>query len=168
TRFIIVAISLIFGCNSQNDSSFKFEKLIFHLEGDGCEGFCPTYHLQIDSSKNVLLYSETVWKETSDRFEALDSYIFSVVEIDGIIIDSIRTKLLNEGKDKSKMGYFTGEVNDSNYQNPTFLLSKANLHSITLDKNTCCDGLLQTLIIDYNKKTKHIETMFPPDSLEPL
>lgn len=43
------------------DKTLEFEKLIFHTTY--CHGSCPTYHLEIDSNKNVRLFSQEVLKK---------------------------------------------------------------------------------------------------------
>ncbi len=159
---------LFFACERKSSRDFRFEKLTFHSRGDGCEGFCPTYHLQIDSAKNVFLYAETVWKSQQEINEVNENFKQSTTDKNGFIIDSIMSKLFELEKDQSKMGYFKGQLSDSTYKNLSYLLYKANIDSLKFDDIACCDGIDKTLIVHYNHKKKTLKSMFPPDSLDPL
>jgi hypothetical protein len=113
------------------DKSIKLEKIIFHTSS--CFGTCPTYHLQIDSIKQAMLYAEEVFP---------DNYEFK--------------------RDSSKMGYFTGTIADTTYNKLISLLETCNLSTLEFDGAQCCDGSVITIIVYYNGQRKYLQSMFPP------
>jgi len=96
-----------------------------------CFGDCPTYHLEINSKKGIKLYAEEVFKEK----------------------DFLT-------RDKSKEGYFTGQLSESKFSKLIDLIRTCNLKTLELDSNNCCDGSLKTFIFYYNGQRKYYQTMF--------
>lgn len=112
------------------DKSIKLDKIIFHTTF--CYGWCPTYHLQIDSNKQVKLFAEEVFKNC------------------------------NLEKDTSEMGYYTGYISDSTYNKLVENIQTCNLQTIEFADRLGMDGSIQTIIIYYNGKRKYMQSMFPP------
>lgn len=98
-----------------------------------CFGFCPSYHMEVRSDKTVLLQG-----------------------------DSIRMKRM-ANVDNSKVGYFTGKVDDALYEKMIRELQTIGLDTVKFNGPMCCDGSVKTLIVYYNGKRKYLRAMFPPD-----
>jgi len=125
--------------SNSNDKTVELEKLIFHTTG--CWGHCPTYHLQIDSSRNLNLYSESVYIQK----------------------EGFRSKL-----DSTKIGYFTGKLPKTTYDNLIVTLEAMGLDTLKSNESTCCDGSIITLIAYYNGRKMYIHSMFPGEIFESL
>lgn len=113
------------------DDEIILEKICFHTSY--CFGTCPTYHLEIDSSKNVNLFIEEIYKKDSE-FEV----------------------------DKDKIGYYKGEIENHDYSKLVNLIRTCNLNLLKFDEADCCDGSVITIIVYYNGKRKYLKSMFPP------
>lgn len=140
---ILTLIALLVGCrqssNKQTEKICSFEKIIFHTSR--CFGTCPTYHLEVDSNKNLKLYAKTVYKDDKDfSFE----------------------------KDTIKMGYFNGLVSDTTFTLLDKELNTIGLDTLEFDSASCCDGSLITIIVYYEGKRKYLKSMFPPDKANKL
>lgn len=103
------------------------------LHSTMCLGSCPIYHLEINNDKQIKLFVE-------------DFYIEESLE-----------------KDLSKIGYFSGELSEKEYQYLINLLRNLDFNEDKTIENHCCDGSLKTISIYYNGKIKVIETMFPSE-----
>ncbi len=121
-----------FSCNHISNP-IEFESLIFHATG--CFGTCPTYHLQLNKDKSILLYSEQVFKEGSD--------------------------LLSFDLDTSKMGYFTGHCIDSSFQKLISELKTFGLDTVNFEGPTYTCGPEITIIVYYNGKRRILKSMCP-------
>jgi hypothetical protein len=115
--------------------SLKLEKIIFHTSG--CYGTCPTYHLQIDSSRQVKLFAETVYLEG--------------------------TNFREHKIDEDKTGYFSGSIGNSVYKKLISQLQICNIDTLTFGGPDCCDRPVKTIIVYYNGKRRYLSAMFPPD-----
>ena len=104
-------------------------------------GECPTYHLEIDKSKKVKLYSEQVYIEH-------DKFMYET--------------------DHSKVGYFTGAISDSIYSMLVKELKKCGIDTLTFKDVTCCDGSIKTIIVYYNGRRKYLKSMDTPEIARPL
>lgn len=138
-RILVIFILLqLVNCKSlrhqvkTNPAAFKLENITFHTSA--CHGFCPTYHLQIDSLRQFKLHAEQVY---------LPGYTRNL--------------------DSNKIGYFTGVVDDSSYAWLTGSLETIGLDSLKFDDITCCDAPIITLVILYNGKRKFLRSMIPPE-----
>ena len=129
---VILFILAFVGCRRYE--RVKLEKIIFH--NSRCFGSCPAYHFQIDSSKALLLYSE--YMHNTDNQAGVND------------------------PDTSKMGYFTGQVNDRLYGELVSELGNVGLDELQFDGANCCDGSTKTIIVYYNGKRKVLKSMFPP------
>lgn len=116
-----------------------FKKIIFHTSM--CFGKCPVYHLQIENNKQVKLYAEHVYKQDAKMKSAEDS---------------------------SKIGYFTGTVDNQLFNSLIKELKKINLDSVTLDGPTCCDGSVVSVIFYYRAKRRSGQTMVPSEQMRPV
>jgi hypothetical protein len=142
TQRLITLIFFIFafgGC--RHYEKVKLDKIIFHTSR--CFGSCPAYHSQIDSNKTLLLHAE---------------YVDNTLDI--------QTDLNNS--DSSKMGYFTGQVNDRFYTELVNELENVGLDDLQFDGADCCDGSTKTIIVYYNGKRKFLKSMFPPKEANKL
>lgn len=143
TFYILTILILLIGCgqmdNKQKEKKHSFEKIIFHTTG--CFGTCPTYHLQLDSNKQIKLFAETVYKDDKDfPFE----------------------------KDTVKTGYFNGVADDSTFTLLDTEIKNIGLDTLEFDGVSCCDGSLVTIIVYYDGKRKFLKSMFPPDRARKL
>ncbi len=117
-----------------DNQSFSFEKIIFHTTA--CNGFCPIYHLEVTRNKQIRLHTE-------DAYRRSEKFSFT--------------------RDSSKIGYFTGTIQDSTYQKLVTELSFMDLNNLAFDNAQCCDGSVITMIVYYNGKRKILRSMFPPE-----
>ncbi len=124
---------------TSNDKTVKLEKIIFHTTG--CWGYCPTYHLQIDSTRNIDLYSESVYLQ-KEGFRSI--------------------------QDSTKIGYFNGKLPKTKYDNLIVILESMGLDTLKSNEATCCDGSIITLIIYYNGRRMYIHSMFPGEIFESI
>lgn len=124
---------------SAQQKTEAFKKIIFHTSM--CFGRCPVYHLQIESNKQVKLYAEHVYK--------LDANMKSV-------------------EDSSKIGYFTGTVDNQLFNSLIRELKKINLDSVKLNGPTCCDGSVTSMIIYYRAKRRSGQSMVPIEEMRPV
>jgi hypothetical protein len=139
---VLLAIFIFLTSEAQEDKSFKFEKIIFHTTG--CFGTCPTYNLEIDNDKTVKLFTSQFYAE-------------------------LKKPLYIETLDTSKMGHFTGSINNRTYNDLINILQASNIDSLSFDSSAmCCDGSVKTIIIYYNGKKKYLKSMFPPDKADNL
>jgi hypothetical protein len=134
-RKIICSIIVCIGFLScrQNIQKNGFERIIFHTSG--CFGSCPTYHLEIDSSKNVKLFTEFAYEgdPTQDAKE-----------------------------DKFKMGHFTGKLEDSLFYKLKNIIDTLKINSLKFEEDNCCDGSTKTIISYYDGKRNYLKSMRPP------
>jgi hypothetical protein len=98
-----------------------------------CFGSCSTYHLQVDNQKKIKLYAERVHREGSSFF--LDS---------------------------TKMGRYTGDLNDADYSKLIKELRTCNLRTLGFNDIECCDGSVITIIVYFNGQRKYLKSMVPP------
>ena len=124
---------------SAQQKTEAFKKIIFHTSM--CFGKCPVYHLQIECNKKIKLHAEHVYKKDANM---------SVVE------------------DTSKIGYFTGTVDNQLFNSLVKELKKINLDSVKLDGPTCCDGSVTSMIIYYRAKRKSGQSMVPAEEMRPI
>jgi hypothetical protein len=124
---------------SAQQKTEAFKKIIFHTSM--CFGKCPVYHLQVESNKKVKLYAEHVYKQDANM---------KVVE------------------DSSKIGYFTGTVDNQLFNSLVKELKKIKLDSVKLDGPTCCDGSVTSLIIYYRAKRRSGRSMVPAEEMRPV
>lgn len=117
-----------------DNQSFSFEKIIFHTTA--CNGLCPIYHLEVTQNKQIRLHTE-------------DAYL--------------RSEKFSFTRDSSKIGYFTGTIQDSTYKNLFTELSVIDLNNLAFNNAQCCDGSVITMIVYYNGKRKILRSMFPPE-----
>lgn len=143
TAALVILLSITLGCSypKKKPSQPKpaFEKILFHTSG--CFGTCPTYHLQVDSTKNVKLFAESVFKQDS-----VISYV----------------------PDTAKTGYFTGRADDSTFSRLNHEMETIGLDSLQFEGENCCDGSIITIIIYYQGKRKFLQSMFPPHKAKNL
>ena len=136
----IVLFSLIWLSCSYADQKLKgFQKVIFHTSE--CFGSCPIYHLEVDKDKNVKLHAEEVFKVS-------DGQPFEV--------------------DSSKIGYFTGKLDDSTFSRLAYLLTSKGLDTLTYAGGNCCDGSVKTIVIYKDNERKQLEAMDPVDQVQPI
>jgi uncharacterized protein DUF6438 len=121
------------------DTSIQFSKLFFHTSS--CLGNCPVYHLEIDSNKQVKLFTEQVF-----------------------IFDSNGVQI----QDTTKQGYFSGILNDTSYNKLIKEIQSCNLKTLTLKKIEGRDGSTITIIVYFNSERKYFQSMFPPEILDSL
>ena len=134
---IILIIVTLLGFSCKRPNPIKLEKIIFHTSF--CFGTCPTYHLQIDSNKQVKLFAEEVYQGKS---------LFL--------------------RDSTKMGYFIGEIPDTTFIKLAEELQSIGIDTLKFDGVNCCDGSVKTIIVYYNGKRKYLKSMFPPKIAENL
>ncbi len=115
------------------DTSIHFEKIKFHTTH--CYGHCPVYHLEIDSSGNVRLHKQRVYKEIKKREFVVDS---------------------------ASIGYYQGKLDQNTLGELVSSIQTCNLNTLEFDGADCCDGSIETIIIYYNGKRKFLQSMFPP------
>lgn len=138
-NILILSIFLPFFSIAQVGKGVKLGKIIFHTTE--CYGFCPVYHLEIDSNKNAKLFSEIAYKSGEKR-----SHI----------------------KDSSKIGYFQGRIADTTFKKLVNEIQTIGIDSLTFDGANCCDAPIKTIIIYYNNKRKYLQSMFPPNKARRL
>ncbi|MBL7937387.1 MAG: hypothetical protein JNM51_16395 [Bacteroidia bacterium] len=126
---LFITIVLLSCGQKRNDTSF--DKIVFHTSS--CFGFCPVYHMEIDKNKNVLLYSQAVYK---------DNHSFDL--------------------DSNKTGYFTGLAIDTTFEKLSSEVAKIGIDTLNFKDVLCCDGSVTTIIIYYNGKRKFLQSMVPP------
>jgi hypothetical protein len=124
---------------SAQQKTEAFKKIIFHTSM--CFGRCPVYHLQVENNKKIKLYAEHVYK-TDENMKAVE--------------------------DSSKIGYFTGTVDNQLFNSLIKELKKIKLDSVQLNGPTCCDGSVVSMIIYYRCKRKAGQSMFPPEEMRPV
>ena len=128
----------LFGCAGEKNAA-GFDKIIYHTTS--CFGDCPTYHLELDSEKNVKLYAEQVLKPNwRIKFE----------------------------KDTARMGYFTGVANDSSFNKLSGIVNSIGLDTLNFKWADCCDAPITTIIVYYDGKRRNFASMFPPEKARPL
>jgi len=98
-----------------------------------CFGSCPSYHMEVSNDKTIRL-----------------------------IGDSLYNKRMGN-RDMSRVGYFTGTVEDSTFNKLVNELRNAGLDTLKFRGPNCCDAPIKTLIVRYNGKRKYLHAMFPPD-----
>jgi len=113
------------------DTAIKFDKIIFHTTE--CFGTCPVYHLQVDKSKKVKLYTEVVYKPRNG-FQT----------------------------DTASQGYFIGQLSDTTFEKLIKAIQTCNLRTLKMNNALCCDGSISTIIVYFNGQRKYFKTMFPP------
>ena len=115
-----------------------FEKITFQTSY--CFGTCPVYHLELKADKSFKLHAQTVFLENSQT-RALDS---------------------------SKMGYFTGKIDQKAYNKFIAAFQQSDMCNLTFDSVKCCDGSLISMTVNYDGKQKELVSMFPPSQAQPL
>ena len=115
-----------------------FEKITFQTSY--CFGTCPVYHLELNADKTFKLHVETVFLENSQTREL----------------------------DSSKMGYFTGKIDQKMYNKFIAAFQQSDMCNLTFDGVKCCDGSLITMIVNYDGIQKELVSMFPPQSAQAL
>ncbi len=156
--FFLIFVLVFFSCQQKTEVPFRFEKLVFDVNGSGCEGYCHSYHLEIDSGKNAKLYARVVYKNWEDI-----NRIFNEAHqnnLDTVYQDSL--KIL------SKMGFFVGHVNDTSFRKLVYQLEKINLDSLKVKDEIYFDVVRKNLIVYYNGKKNVIKTQIPSDSLKTI
>lgn len=164
TVLYILAVVLLMNCKEQpQPEKFHFEKLEFHAKGKGCEGFCDTYHLSVDSQRNVKLYSEEVYDRK--RYKKMRR-----------IADSMGSKTPNDVYEKLwmkpdldtiKIGFFKGRVNDTNYIRLLSCLNEWNWDSANV-RLSGYDGIDKNITVNYNNKQKTLLFMSVPEKYPKL
>ena len=115
-----------------------FEKITFQTSY--CFGTCPVYHLELSAEKTFKLHAETVFLENSQTREL----------------------------DSSKMGYFTGKIDQKMYNKFITAFQQSDMCNLTFDGVKCCDGSLITMIVNYDGIQKELVSMFPPQCAQAL
>ncbi|MEO6521215.1 MAG: DUF6438 domain-containing protein [Mucilaginibacter sp.] len=140
---VIKRISILFfifcyliGCK-QKSAKAPFAKIIYHTSE--CYGWCPVYHLEVDSNKILKLYSEMAHRNAID----------------------------NSG-DSTKIGYFTGKIADTTFTKLQNAVTTLGIDTVKFRNITCCDGALKTIIIYHDGKRKFLRSMFPPKAANNL
>lgn len=128
----------LFGC-AGDKNTVGFDKLIYHTTD--CFGDCHTYHLELDSEKNVKLYAEQVLKP------------------------NWRFKL---EKDTARMAYFSGVASDSSFNKLSNIVKTIGLDTLNFKWADCCDAPITTIIVYYDGKRRNFSSMFPPEKARPL
>jgi hypothetical protein len=155
---MILSASMLVSCSTFQDQ-FQFEKLTLHTNGNGCEGHCSTYHLQIDKNKQILYYGEKVYKLVDSLELVYDPKDSSIIKY---------SRNLYSLHDSSRIGYFSGIISDSLYSKMVTRLEILGLDSLRTNGKECCDGVHKRLRVFYNNKQKYWESTFPNDSLQVL
>src|SRR6185295_19177266 len=130
----LLGLTLVFqSCNNKKETvtakPINVERIIFHAEGQGCEGECSTYHLEINQYQQASLWAEVVYgKEPTPR---------------GL------------QKDTSKMGYFKGLIDNVTYVKLTNIIQNIGIDTLSFDGVTGHDGVLITISIFYNGKNRY-------------
>lgn len=134
---LFLLLLLVAGCKSAATQNFSFERLSFH--SGMCFGFCPSYHIEIQSDKSARLVGDSL---------------------------SFRGKQPNASQ--QRIGRFTATLPDSTYNKMVRQLAEIGLDTLKFDGPMCCDGSVKTLIVYYNGKRKYLKAMFPPDHAHDL
>lgn len=129
-KIVPILFLALLSCKSAKED-FRFEKIMYH--SGPCFGFCPSYHMQIDNNKTVLLKGDSTYNKRRG------------------------------GGDDSRAGYFIGKVADTSYQKLVAELSKIGLDTLKFRGPNCCDAAMKTIIVYYNGKRRYLHAMFPPD-----
>lgn len=132
---LLFTIVVLVSCKSAQDG-FRFEKIMYH--SGPCFGACPSYHLQVNSDKTVLLVGDSLYNKRMGN------------------------------RDMSKVGYFSGKVADSSYNKLINELRTVGLDTLKFKGPNCCDAPMKTIIVYYNGKRKYLHAMFPPDHAHQL
>lgn len=137
--YVILAI----GCGPIN-SKYKedvsaFDKIIFHTTG--CYGKCRTYHLEVDSDKNLRLYIETAYKNE---------------------------ELLNFETDTSTIGYYIGKADNKTFAFINSELKNIGLDTLEFNSSMGIDGSMKTIIVYYDGKRKVLQSQIPPKAADKL
>jgi hypothetical protein len=129
----ILLICCVFGCgdSKKRTNQYQFSKIIFHTTG--CYGWCPIYHLEVDSDKTFKLNAEMVRRNADDSTG-----------------------------DTTKMGYFIGIVPDTTFSNLQRSFEALGIDTLKFNEVTCCDGAIKTIIAYHNGKRTVIRSMTPP------
>jgi len=144
-RIISVLAYFIFaiGCGQINTKYKKdvssFDKIIFHTTG--CYGKCPTYHLEVDSEKNLRLYIETLYKNE---------------------------ELLNFEADTARIGYYIGKADNKSFAFLNNELKTIGLDSLEFNSSIGIDGSMKTIIVYYDGKRKVLKSQIPPKAADKL
>jgi hypothetical protein len=129
----IAIMSMLSACN-QPGQTIIFEKIIFH--SSSCFGTCPTYYLQLEKDKSFRLYAERVFKKN--------------------------TNISDSDFDSTRMGYFTGHIEDTSFNKLLTELKIIGLDTINFDAPIFyTDGPEICLIVYYNGKRRILESSCP-------
>ncbi len=140
-KFVYGFVALLLACNfafAQKQSNTKtkvFDKIIFHT--GACYGFCPTYHLEINSAGKMKLHAETVYKEKTTQDQS--------------------------NLDTKKIGYFLGALDTKKIKALENAFLKMGADTIVFNGPNCCDAPFVSLILYYGGKKKSFSAMFPPE-----
>lgn len=160
---LFLSIALVFvSCSHRTDKVFEFEKIEYHHFGAGCGGSCPTYHLSIDGMGKINLYSAYVYKSWQERIKLDTGWWSKYKRLRDQIVDSVAFKVYYDSiSDKSRMGYFTGWINDSILNLLKLECSNISNDSVSLKEIKCYDTSFLELGIFYNGKLKQYCTNWP-------
>lgn len=103
-----------------------------------CFGTCPSYHMEVRKDRTVLLQGDSL------RFKRMPNI------------------------DNSRVGNFTGTVNETLYNKMLKDLREIGLDTVKFGGPDCCDGAMKTIIVYYNGKRKYLRAMFPPNHANEL
>lgn len=135
---LLIAFILLMSLSACKKKTTGTQKALIIYHTSGCYGYCPVYHLQVNNDKTARLYAEVVYKNGTSEL------------------------------DSSKMGYFTGTLQDTLFNNLKDKLNRLDLDNLTFDGADCCDAPIVTIIIYYDGKRKFLRSMFPPAISGPL
>ena len=131
-------IASIFNQEYAQDSSFTFNKLIFHTTS--CYGSCPVIDLEISSDKSIR-FSGNYFKDGD--FNELDSARSG--NFTGQLSDQLYTELMD-----------------------LIISSKITEVDFNQNQILCCDAPIKTLILYHNDTRKYYKAMFEPKVLKAL
>lgn len=120
------------------DSSFTFNKLIFHTSA--CFGSCPVINLEISSDKSIRFTGNYFKDENFDEIDSARSGNFS-----GQLSDQLYNELIDL--------IITSKITEMEYNQNQIL---------------CCDAPIKTLILYHNDTRKYYKAMFEPSVLRDL
>jgi hypothetical protein len=127
-------------------------------------------------------YKKANSQEATKETFSLEKIIFHTSECHGscseyhLEIDSNKnTRLFSEKvfnnnyqKNKAKEGYFSGKIDEANYQKLENLIKSIGADTLNFGNENCCDAPVRTVIVYYNGKRKFMKSMFPPKSTFPM
>jgi hypothetical protein len=116
---------------------------------------------------NIKFIKKEYWKTKELSFEKIffhSSECFGSCPFIDFEINSkgfVKYKFASWAADSSNRGHFIGQMPDSVYQHFQKLLQNCQLETLRWNAVTCCDGVVVTLIIYFNKERKYIRSMLP-------